>query len=190
MNFGVILLVALCIATLVSAGFAVGIGNGERARVRWFLAAALSLSAIFGLVGATTLALVLLLVSAGQGLVTFHAIAFVEGLDEYAVPAPDRQRVAPSHWLLIVLGIGAGAYFASAVWGAFADAGRTQLAEAQHALPRFREVARVVLVEHGFATLLVALLLLAVTVATGFLVARESGAAGSGGATGDRSANP
>lgn len=175
MTMGSLLLIVSALIALVSASIAVATGRDERARARWMLATSVALASVFALIGAVPLALALLFIAAGQGLITLHAIDVVEALDAAADTSPAPLRVAPSHWLLIVLGIGGGVWLANVTGTAVANTAQPNAEEALGGVAAgFADVASVVLVEHGFATILVALLLLAVSVAAGFLAVRES----------------
>ncbi len=174
MIFESTVLVALALLIVVSSALAVGTSRGERMRVVLLLLSSTFLATLFALLGATTIALALFLVTAGQGLVLFHFIGALEPAANSLPAQPKADRSAASHWLLIVLGIGGGAYMASAVW--LSDAGlSSEFVKgeriASHAAG-FADVGRVVVVDHGVTTLLAALILLAVTVAAGFLVKR------------------
>lgn len=175
MIFANVVLMLVALIALASASIAIATGKGERVRGAFYLVSMLALSLLFALLGATTLALVQLFVCAGQGFLLFHAIGYAQGFFERD-PEADRTRPASaSHWLLIVLGIGGGVGLAAAIGRPFASLVSTVSTEAAtpHALPAFADVARMVLVDYGIPTLMVALLLLAATVAAGFLVRPE-----------------
>ncbi|MDP6978779.1 MAG: NADH-quinone oxidoreductase subunit J [Myxococcota bacterium] len=172
MIFESIVLVVLALLVLVSGALAVATSWGERMRTALLLISSGLLATLFAVLGATSIALAQLLVTAGQGLVLFYFVGALDPGSEVSTPEASADKSAPSHWLLIVLGIGGGAFMASAVW--FTEAALLPEFDkgeriASHTAG-FAEVGRVVVADHGVTTLLAGLILLSVTVTAGFLV--------------------